>query len=427
MNHPHRCIVLIVSFERLEMRARTFLRRFRAMMDRMRGRHFFVCHSNHDHDRVYAENIRDYLAGTGLACEVLEFETPGHRPELQQCLDSDTIAVIGFNAQLDHCYVDAGNFLVAAAKRGVPVIHWILDHPSSRWPEFTHATAANSRFLLMSESCEYYFRRRALADARTAWTAGVGPNRRSRVQELSLQSFLARDINCLIALNLTRLGGTIEDARHRLENLEPSVSAAVDEAIESAQLDLGGSIDAHLDDALAGRGLELARNRFNFCYQIVDDMTQVHRRLKVFEIAASFPVLIQTDLPPKSIMPSAAATFSDNPQTNSMPATLARMQSCRAVLNVNFVNDFVGDRVENGLNAGCVPIVEDTPAHRKLFAHGKNALLFRYNDDSLAECLDIVCHRPDRAYEIALAGFELRDHPAIRFGGFHNMLDLARL
>ena len=53
-------------------------------------------------------------------------------------------------------------------------------------------------------------------------------------------------------------------------------------------------------------------------------------------------------------------------------------------------------------------------------------LLFRYDDDSLAECLDLVCNRPERAYEIAQAGFALRDDPAVRFGGFENILALAR-
>jgi hypothetical protein len=59
--------------------------------------------------------------------------------------------------------------------------------------------------------------------------------------------------------------------------------------------------------------------------------------------------------------------------------------------------------------------------------HGRNALLFRYEDESLAECLDLVCNRPERAYEIAQAGFALRDDPAVRFGGFDNILRLARM
>jgi hypothetical protein len=102
------------------------------------------------------------------------------------------------------------------------------------------------------------------------------------------------------------------------------------------------------------------------------------------------------------------------------------MKSCRAVLSANYANDLFHDRTQNGLNAGCAVIVEDTPVHRRLFEHGRNALLFRYHDDSLAECLDVVCNRPQRAYEIAQAGFALRDDPAVRFGGFENILKLAR-
>ena len=108
-----------------------------------------------------------------------------------------------------------------------------------------------------------------------------------------------------------------------------------------------------------------------------------------------------------------------------MAATAERMKSCRAVLSANYANDLFHDRTQNGLNAGCVAIVEDTPVHRRLFTHGRDALLFRYDDDSLAECLDLVCNRPERAYEIAQAGFALRDDPRVRFGGFENILKLA--
>jgi hypothetical protein len=64
-------------------------------------------------------------------------------------------------------------------------------------------------------------------------------------------------------------------------------------------------------------------------------------------------------------------------------------------------HDLIHDRTMNGLNAGCVNLIEDNLAHRGVFQHGKNALLFRYEDDSLQECLDIVCNEPERAYSIA--------------------------
>jgi hypothetical protein len=86
----------------------------------------------------------------------------------------------------------------------------------------------------------------------------------------------------------------------------------------------------------------------------------------------------------------------------------------------------IHDRTMNAVNAGCVAILEDSLASRTIFKHGKNALLFRYDDDSIEECLDIVCNQSERAYRIARAGMKLRDDPRLRFGQFHNILDLAR-
>jgi hypothetical protein len=36
-----------------------------------------------------------------------------------------------------------------------------------------------------------------------------------------------------------------------------------------------------------------------------------------------------------------------------------------------------------------------------------------------------VYNLTDRAYEIARAGLRMRDNPALRFGRYHNMLELA--
>ena len=109
-----------------------------------------------------------------------------------------------------------------------------------------------------------------------------------------------------------------------------------------------------------------------------------------------------------------------------MQFTLARIPTCRSVLSVCPVNDMIHDRTMNALNGGCVAILEDNFASKSIFEHGKNALLFRYDDDSIEECLDIVCNQPERAYRIARAGMKLREDPQLRFGQFHNILDLAR-
>src|SRR5262249_47389554 len=153
----------------------------------------------------------------------------------------------------------------------------------------THASTDNSRFLLASEFCAQYFERYCLPSARTAWVSAVGPNWRSRVAVLSRQDFLTRDINCLIALNLTRVGGTLAGPRDPLRSLPSDLGEAVDEAIAHARLALAGPLEIHLAAALARRGKNLPDAEFNSCFQIVEDATQIWRRQKIFEVAARFP------------------------------------------------------------------------------------------------------------------------------------------
>jgi len=399
-------------------------RRFRWPRPVPRAGHLQICHTRHEHDRVYAENISEYFGQIGLECKAFEFEAPGRWPGLRRCLTADTIAVLGINAELDHCWIGSKDFLAAAALRDVPVIHWILDHPSARWQQFTHATAANSRFLFVSEFAAQYFRRYCLPDARVASTASVGPNWRSRIAALLPEEFLARETTCLIPLGIKRIGGTMAEARERLARIDPGLQTALREAIEQARHDLAGPLEAHLVAALARTGRELTGSDFHRCFQIVDDTVQIERRAQIFAVAARFPVAIQTDAAPP--VSGALASISTDARTIAMAATAERMKSCRAVLTANYANDLFHDRTQNGLNAGCAVLVEDTPVHRRLFTHDRNALLFRYDDESLAECLDIVCNHPQRAYEIAQSGFALRDDPAVRFGGFENILKLAR-
>ena len=109
-----------------------------------------------------------------------------------------------------------------------------------------------------------------------------------------------------------------------------------------------------------------------------------------------------------------------------MQTTFARMKSARAVLSASRVNDEIHNRIQNGLNAGCVNIVEDNAVNRSVLTDGENVLLFNYRDDVLREQLDLVCSHPRRAYELAQAGLELRDEAPFRFGGFHNILKLAQ-
>jgi hypothetical protein len=69
--------------------------------------------------------------------------------------------------------------------------------------------------------------------------------------------------------------------------------------------------------------------------------------------------------------------------------------------------------------------LEDNRAHRDLFRHGENALLFRYGDGSLAECLARACGDPARIYPLAARAMGMRDQPPFRFGSFRNIVTLA--
>jgi hypothetical protein len=400
-------------------------RPFRGVRQAPHKRHLQICHTRHEHDRVYAENLSEYFRQVGVECKVFEFEVPGRWPGLRRCLNANTIAVLGVNAQLDHCWIGRKDFLTAAELRKVPVIHWILDHPSDRWPQFTHATAGNSRFLFVSEFAAQYFRRYCLPGARTAATASVGPNPRSRITALSREEFLARETACLIPLGLKRVSATVEHAHEILEGADRGLRAALSEATEQARHDLEGPLEAHLVNALARAGREVSGADFHFYFRLVNDTVQMQRRSQIFAVAARFPVAIQSDVIPQVSVAEGAASISTDARTIAMAATAERMKSCRAVLSTSYANDLFHDRTQNGLSAGCAVIVEDNPVHRRLFRHGENALLFRYHDNSLAECLDLVCNHPERAYEIAQAGFVLRDNPAMRFNGFENILKLA--
>jgi hypothetical protein len=393
----------------------------------------FVCHADHDNDRVFTENVVEHLQSRGVACKTLQLADTGQRPELQLCLDQKPTAVLGFNSQLDHSWISSDNFVEAAADQGIAVLQWIVDHPSARWHEFNVSNASNSRYLLNSKFAEDYFKNYCLPDAVTATMGGVGPNRRSRIAKLSLEEFAKRPIGCLVAMSLRRLAGTPNEVEARICGLEKYLADAVRSAAETARFDLCKPTEAHLVAALnrssadvlscAQRlSLTIPDQVFGQCCHLLEESVQIFRRTKILEVARRYPVLVQSDETASPILRAGKAEYS---ASTDAPSTLSRMQACRAVLSVSPVNDMIHDRTMNGLNAGCVAIVEDSAAHRRIFEHGKNALLFRYDDDSLEECLDIACNNPTRAFAIAEAGFKLRDHKAIRFGEFDNILRLA--
>jgi hypothetical protein len=133
--------------------------------------------------------------------------------------------------------------------------------------------------------------------------------------------------------------------------------------------------------------------------------------------------LIQSDSASRPFQAGAKAAFKEN---QDIAVTWARLKLTRAHVSISNMHDMVHDRILNGLNAGCVNIVEDSYANRRVFEHGRDALFFRYDDDSLRECLELVCSNLERSYDIAAAGFARRDDAPFRFGDFQNILNLAR-
>jgi hypothetical protein len=388
-----------------------------------RSKTFYVCYGAHPHDTVYAENLLEFFREAGTTAEAIRLQPKNPQRELLRCLNDSTLGVIGLNVQLDHSWIDSDNFLDLAAAAGVPVIHWFLDHASSRWRQFTKATAQNSRFLFLSPFAERYFLQHALPGCLTACTVNTGQSHRSRLAQLTRDEFLARDIACLIPVNLQRISGSLEGAMVRRQALDGKLAQAVDRACEQAYYDLDDPLERHLQDALTDAGLALDNSLFNDAFQIVEDVVQIQRRQRIFEIARAFPVLIQSDASAAPFASGGKARFEPGV---SMQTTLARLKSARAVLSASRVNDEIHNRILNGLNAGSVNIVEGNVVNRSALTDGQNALFFNYRDDTLREQLDLVCSDPRRTYELAQAGFALRDEAPFRFGGFHKILELAQ-
>jgi len=402
------------------------MRRVRVAGWKRRGRKFYVCHVAHPNDRLAAEYHTAYFKWMGVPVEVIEFNLSGQRPELLPALGEHTLAVIGYNSQLDHSWIGGEKFVAMAEQRGIPVIQCILDHPSTRWPEFSHnLEARNVRYLFVSRYCEQYFQRYCAPSASTV-VACITAGPPSRAEDTSREAFLAREIPCLIALNLRRQAGTGEEMEARIGALEPRLGEAVREAIDGARHDLINPLTVHLERALGDRRIALPNTTMHVCAALVEDMTHVWRRRRVFEVAVRFPVLIQTDLPPPELVAGSVATFRTSVEWTDPAATVARMKSCRSVLSVSLTNDALHDRTGNALNAGCVPIVEDNLVHRRLFKDRRNALFFRYDDDSLERCLALVCRDSERAWKIAQHSTALRDDPAFRSPGCHGLFDVTR-
>ena len=386
---------------------------------------FYIVHFPYHQDRLYGENLGEFLTELGIPTTTVLLDDPasGQRPQLAECLSGDALGVIGFNSQLDRSYVGATPFLTLAEKQRVPVIQWILDHPSSRLPEFGNSSAKNSRFLFSSNSAEEYFRRFGIQNALTATVACVGPSRYSRARNLTIRNFRNRPFAGMVAMNFVRIGGTIDDAWQRVRSLEPPLRRAVEQTIEACYLDMIEPLEIHFQRALASGELPVADTLRHTCMQMIEEIVQIRRRQKIFQVAREFPLLIQSDLASRPFQAGAKAIFKEN---QDVAVTWSRLKLSRSHVSISNMHDMVHDRILNGLNAGCVNIIEDSYANRRVFEHSRDALFFRYSDDSLRDCLEIVCTDVERSFEIAAAGFARRDDAPFRFGNFKNIIDLAR-
>jgi hypothetical protein len=389
-----------------------------------RRQKIIVCHRGHDNDAGYTENIFEFLAASGIDHEFRHLGTPLTVDELARYqADGRSVALLGFNAQIDHAWVGQEPLVQAAARHGVTVVQWMLDHPASRWPEFGYSSPATSRFLFHSPYSQAYFEKFCCAGARTATAGSVGPNWRSRSTVEGLAAFAQRPITCLIALTMARLGVSAVETDARIEALGPAMAQALRQAIVQARFELDQPLEIHLTKALADSRLVFDGATFNRCFRLLNDSVQHFRRAHIIRTASRFGVLIQSDATARGLIGAGPSSFRQDVNT---PQTLASMRLCRAVLSVSPVNDSIHDRTCNALNAGSLPILEDNRAHRGLFSHGENALLFRYDDDSVAECLALACGEPAGMYAMAERAKTMRDHSRFRFGLFGNIVSLAR-
>jgi hypothetical protein len=383
-----------------------------------------ICHQGHENDAGYTENIFEFLSASGIDHDFRHLGTAHTRQELSGYRDdSRSISLLGFNSQIDHAWVEDEPLLLAAARHGVPVVQWLLDHPSGRWPEFNYSNPATSRFLFHSRYSQAYFEKFCCPGAITATAGSVGPSWRSRSAEDGFEAFSRRPIACLIAIGVARLGVSAQETEARIEALGSPLACTLRQAISRAYFELDQPLEIHLIATLEESRLVLEDAAFNLCFRLLNDSVQYFRRARIFKVASRFAVNIQSDGTARALIDAGPASFR---QDVSTPETLHSMPFCRSVLSVSPVNDSIHDRTCNALNAGCLPILEDNRAHRELFAHGENALLFRYDDDSLAECLAVACGGAKRIYPIAARATAMRDQGRFRFGRFRNIVDLAR-
>jgi hypothetical protein len=390
-----------------------------------RSRKVVVCHVGHENDDCYTQNIFEFLSENGIDHGFVHLRGPHVTQELQACLKSEReISLLGFNSQIDHTWVDDQPLPVVAARHGVTVVQWFFDHPSARWPEFNYSDPSTSRFLFHSRYSQAYFTRYCCSGALTATVGSIGPNRRSRSEPQSLDAFSCRPVACLIALGLARLNRAAAETEAEIDSLAPSLVRSLRDAMARARFDLDQPLEVHLLAALDASGCVLDNSDFSRCFRLLNDSVQTFRRARIFRVARQFGVHIQSDETARVLIDGGRASFRVNVGT---PETLDSMPLCRAVLSVCPVNDSIHDRTCNALNAGCLPILEDNRAHRDLFTHGENALLFRYEDDSLAECLAIACGNPEQSYPMAERATTMRDQPVFRFGAFQNIVALANL
>src|SRR5258708_4995641 len=110
------------------------------------GSRLHILYIDHEHDRIYSENIQQYGQEQGFEVTASPLSSFVDRSRLENVLADDLIGVVGYNSTLDHCWINSTPFVSLAADLGVPIIQWILDHPAARWKDFNNSAADNSAF-----------------------------------------------------------------------------------------------------------------------------------------------------------------------------------------------------------------------------------------------------------------------------------------
>ena len=143
------------------------------------------------HDRVFAENVTEYLDSVGIKSKSIAFGVSGQRPELRECLQAQCHGRARIQLAARPFLARSGEFPKRRRCKRQCSCHSMDARPSKL--SFAVASTIPRRRTRVSCSVRpmrsVYFRRYGIPGALTATSPASGPSRHSRVDELSFQSF----------------------------------------------------------------------------------------------------------------------------------------------------------------------------------------------------------------------------------------------